>query len=294
MMKKWMIILVVFIFIGLMLTKYSPISLDGKIRTGFAKQDRVIDDKDEVAGENEVLIKAKQSDIYQGNLLLINKDYPLVPGSEAQDIVKLSDYSDFSSQIVLLDRSLSLSQDIAERFLTMVEEAKQAGVNHFMASSGYRTNEEQDALYAQKGAEYAMPAGYSEHNLGLALDVGSTQSGIAQSAEGDWLQDNAWKYGFVLRYPKNKQDITGIKFEPWHFRYVGLPHSAIMKENDMVLEEYLEALRDAPLSIMIDGQKYTVRYHPMLDDKKIAVPEHSDYTLSGNNVDGVIVTERNK
>lgn len=292
-MKKWMVVLVVLLGIALLVTRYLPDSFDYKIGRGFA-HDRVIDDKDEVAGKNEILVDVSKSQIYQGDLLLINKDYPLVDGNEAQDIVKLVDYSTFASQIVLLDRSLSLSQDVAERFLTMVQEANLEGIDHFMASSGYRTNQEQDNLYDEKGSEYAMPAGYSEHNLGLALDVGSTQSGIEKSEEGVWLRDNAWKYGFILRYPKNKEKITSIKYEPWHFRYIGLPHSAIMEEHDMVLEEYFEALRDEPLSITIEGQHYNVRYHPMLNDKKIAVPADGDYTISGNNVDGVIVTERHR
>lgn len=292
-MKKWMVVLVVLLGIALLVTRYLPDSFDYKIGRGFA-QERVIDDKDEVAGKNEILVDVSKSQIYQGDLLLINKDYPLVDGNEAQDIVKLVDYSTFASQIVLLDRSLSLSQDVAERFLTMVQEANLEGIDHFMASSGYRTNQEQDNLYDEKGSEYAMPAGYSEHNLGLALDVGSTQSGIEKSEEGVWLRDNAWKYGFILRYPKNKEKITSIKYEPWHFRYIGLPHSAIMEEHDMVLEEYYEALRDEPLSITIEGQHYNVRYHPVLNDKKIAVPADGDYTISGNNVDGVIVTERHR
>ncbi|MDN4617392.1 M15 family metallopeptidase [Paenibacillus sp. PsM32] len=292
-MKKWMVLLVVLLGIALLVTRYLPDSFDYKIGRGFA-QERVIDDKDEVAGKNEILVDVSKSQIYQGDLLLINKDYPLVDGNEAQDIVKLVDYSTFASQIVLLDRSLSLSQDVAERFLTMVKDANVEGIDHFMASSGYRTNQEQDNLYDEKGSEYAMPAGYSEHNLGLALDVGSTQSGIEKSEEGVWLRDNAWKYGFILRYPKNKEKITSIKYEPWHFRYIGLPHSAIMEEHDMVLEEYYEALRDEPLSITIEGQHYNVRYHPMLNDKKIAVPADGDYTISGNNVDGVIVTERHR
>lgn len=58
--------------------------------------------------------------------------------------------------------------------------------------------------------------------------------------EGGWLAEHAWKHGFVLRYPENKIDVTGVKYEPWHYRYVGLPHSALLQEQDWVLEEYLE------------------------------------------------------
>ena len=99
-------------------------------------------------------------------------------------------------------------------------------------SSGYRDFKEQSKLYKEMGSDYALPAGYSEHNLGLSLDVGSTQKKMEKAPEGKWVAENVWKHGFVLRYPKNKSHITGIQYEPWHIRYVGLPHSAIMqKEN---------------------------------------------------------------
>ena len=92
----------------------------------------------------------------------------------------------------------------------------------------------------------ALPE-YSEHNLGLALDVGSTLTQIKNAPEGAWLKENAWKYGFIARYPEDNTDVTGVIDEPWHFRYVGLPHSAIMQENHWAFEEYLAALRNAQI-----------------------------------------------
>lgn len=85
------------------------------------------------------------------------------------------------------------------------------------------------------GADYALPAGHSEHNLGLALDVGSTQMKMDKAPEGEWIEENSWKYGFILRYPLDKTDVTGIQYEPWHIRYVGLPHSAIIREMNLDL-----------------------------------------------------------
>ncbi|MET3292533.1 UNVERIFIED_CONTAM: LAS superfamily LD-carboxypeptidase LdcB [Brevibacillus sp. OAP136] len=67
---------------------------------------------------------------------------------------------------------------------------------------------------------------------------------MEQAPEGKWLKENAWKYGFILRYPEEKVDITGIQYEPWHYRYVGLPHSAIIQERKFTLEEYLDYLRE--------------------------------------------------
>ena len=128
-------------------------------------------------------------------------------------------------------------------------------------SSGYRDFKEQSKLYKEMGSDYALPAGYSEHNLGLSLDVGSTQKKMEKAPEGKWVAENVWKHGFVLRYPKNKSHITGIQYEPWHIRYVGLPHSAIMQKENYtrgilrLLKEKKEITTD------VEGKKYTVSYY---------------------------------
>lgn len=143
----------------------------------------------------------------------------------------------------------------------------------------------------RKGSDYALPAGFSEHNMGLSLDIGSTQMEMNQAPEGKWLMDHAWKYGFVLRYPKDKTAITGIQYEPWHYRYVGLPHSAIMNKRDMVLEQYLEYVKkEKSFTYKVDGETYEVTYYPVNGNTDIQVPVDRSYTISGNNIDGVIVT----
>src|SRR5690606_37126897 len=132
---------------------------------------------------------------------------------------------------------------------------------------------------------------YSEHNLGLSLDIGSTQQKIENSPEGNWIEKNSWKYGFILRYPKDKTDITGIQYEPWHIRYVGLPHSAIMKEKNLVLEEYLEYLkRKKRISVSVNERKYIITYYTISEGRTINIPDNSHYELSGDNMGGVIVT----
>lgn len=295
-MKKWMVVLTILIFAGYLVSPYSPWASPDREdyeSVDSAEQDEAAGRQDDTLGEDEVLIEVTKGQIYTGDLLLINKEHSLVPGNEAQDLIPLSKYGDFANRVVLLERSTVLSEEAAEAFLGMVKAAQADGVHYFMVSSGYRDDQEQNELYEKKGAEYAMPAGYSEHNLGLALDVGSTQGGIEQSAEGIWLRENAWKYGFIMRYPKDKENITGIQYEPWHFRYIGLPHSAIMQEKGLVLEEYFGLLKsEHSLSAEIDGRRYAVHYHPVAENRKIAVPAANSYTLSGNNVDGVIVTER--
>ncbi|HBM8856440.1 TPA: M15 family metallopeptidase, partial [Enterococcus faecium] len=151
--------------------------------------------------------------------------------------------------------------------------------------------DEQSVLYQEMGAEYALPAGYSEHNSGLSLDVGSSLTKMERAPEGKWIEENAWKYGFILRYPEDKTELTGIQYEPWHIRYVGLPHSAIMKEKNFVLEEYMDYLKEEKtISVSVNGEKYEIFYYPVTKNTTIHVPTNLRYEISGNNIDGVIVT----
>jgi D-alanyl-D-alanine carboxypeptidase len=175
----------------------------------------------------------------------------------------------------------------------MIKDAAQEGVVHFLISSGYRNEAQQEELYRTKGAQFALPAGYSEHNLGLSMDIGSSQAEMNRASEGKWLKDHSWKYGFILRYPEDKTEVTGIQFEPWHFRYVGLPHSAIMREKNLALEQYLDFLKQQKsVSTTIGEDNYQVFYYPVTENRTITVPTQGEYEISGNNQDGVIVTIR--
>ena len=122
--------------------------------------------------------------------------------------------------------------------------------------SGYRSYERQEILYqkacckssaASSLCETAMP-GCSEHQTGLAVDLSTSEidyrnsSDFADTAAGRWVAENAHKFGFILRFPEDKTDITGYSYEPWHIRYVGLTAAADIYEENLTLEEYLEQL----------------------------------------------------
>ena len=95
--------------------------------------------------------------------------------------------------------------------------------------------------------------GASEHQLGLALDVsinGCLTEDFANTAAGQWLEENCYKFGFIIRYPEHKTSVTGIIYEPWHLRYVGIPHSVIMKECDLILEEYHRFIAEVSMYIV--------------------------------------------
>jgi zinc D-Ala-D-Ala carboxypeptidase len=240
-------------------------------------------------GEKDNEILAEQ--IYQGNLLLVNSKYPIQPESVKSDVVNLYDRKDLVKGYRLFDSEIYLSEDIASKFSDMVLDAEKDGISSFLITSGFRGFDEQAELYKEMGSNRALPAGYSEHNLGLSLDVGSTQGKMEVAPEGEWIAENAWKYGFTLRYPEDKTDITGIMNEPWHIRYVGLPHSAIMKEKNFVLEEYLDYLKEEKhISTTVNGQKFEVFYYSGTENTTINVPTNLRYEVSGDNMDGVIVT----
>lgn len=151
----------------------------------------------------------------------------------------------------------------------------------------------------------AVP-GHSEHHTGLAFDFGLMQQveGVGRTYDGTgsyaWINENCQEYGFVVRYPEDKMDITKIEYEPWHFRYVGQPHAKIMNDSAIVgspicLEEYIEFLKKYPL----DGEHLSAYGYEICWQEpekqadgqlKIAVPSGRDYTLSGDNTGGIIVT----
>ncbi|PIE94377.1 M15 family metallopeptidase [Bacillus fungorum] len=283
-MKKW-----VFIFLFIACT----VCVGVYISPLFQKEiDVKIVGKDElVKAANTERKEITKEQIYKGDLLLVNKDYPVKKDSIRSDIINVNHNSELVRGYVIFDRNLRLSKDVVKKFLNVVDAAGKESVNHFLISSGYRDFQEQKQLYEKMGSDYALPAGYSEHNLGLSLDVGSTQKKMEKAPEGKWIEENVWKHGFVLRYPKNKSSITGIQYEPWHIRYVGLPHSAIMQKKNFTLEEYLDFLKEEKeISTEVEGKKYTVSYYKVSGNMKVSVPVNKQYEISGNNMDGVIVT----
>jgi D-alanyl-D-alanine carboxypeptidase len=288
-MKKWGFLLLLLLCLCLTFVIFEP-SFESKVNIQeFKYENDIVEDGN--TSEN-IKIEITEEQIYQGNLLLINSEYPVHPDSIKTDIINLFNHNELTKGYGLLDSNIYLSKDIAQKFSQMVvDAAEKKGINNFMITSGFREFEEQRALYQDKGAEYALPEGHSEHNLGLALDVGSTETTMYEASEAEWIKENSWEYGFILRYPEDKVDVTGIAYEPWHIRYVGLPHSAIMKEKNYALEEYLDYLKKIKtVSAEFEGQKYIISYYPFKENMTINIPENREYEISGNNMDGVIVT----
>ena len=141
-----------------------------------------------------------------------------------------------------------LRKEAKENFEKLSSDAKKIGYS-IIAVSAYRDYDYQENLFnnyvKEKGENYALKcsakAGHSEHQTGLSVDVMGSNNDYDQfekSKEFDWMKNNSYKYGFILRYPKGKEYITGFKYEPWHYRYVGKEVAKIIYEKNIILEEY--------------------------------------------------------
>ena len=230
----------------------------------------------------------------KGTLYLVNRAHPLPEEPAAEDLASV--------------RSGQTEVRLHQRAKVMLDQLLAAvdGAGTIIPVSGYRPQTEQQAIWEDALAEhgkaftetYVARPGCSEHQTGLAIDLGENRPEVdflcpafPDSGPCGALRRRAADFGFVLRYPADKESVTGISYESWHYRYVGRPHARVMADRGLCLEEYLDLLRqyskDAPLSVTDDGRAYQVYFCPENDP---LVPAGNAYTLSGNNVDGFLVT----
>lgn len=243
-------------------------------------------------------ITLSKEKIYSGNLLLVNAQYPLKNRCTDHLVTSDNHYPE-----ILMKR-------IAVNFLQLILEKISAG-SSIVIVSGYRSFEEQTAIFEgslkENGEEFtrkyvALP-GHSEHQTGLAVDLALNQGNIdficpefPYDGICNQFRKIASDYGFIQRYTKDKEQITGISNEPWHFRYVGYPHSKIMEESSLSLEEYMEFIKNYREDCRFVYQRgaeegIAVYYVPFIHEgTKIFMPQDAVYQISGNNADGFIVT----
>ena len=174
------------------------------------------------------------------NLVIVNKYYKL-DKNYVPKLVKVS-------KKYAINESQLLTKDAKEAFEKMCEDARKDNI-YLYSGSAYRSYSYQNTLYTNRvksdGLEYAnktaAKAGYSEHQTGLAIDVlnGKFEYLDSDDKEYDWLIENGHKYGFILRYPKDKEYITGYTYEPWHFRYLSIEVATELKEKNITYEEYI-------------------------------------------------------
>ena len=247
--------------------------------------------------------RLSKEQIGKGELILVNRRHPFRAG-DRPDLVSCP----LGMGEVLLSRQAAV---MLGRLLSEADVGRKIRL-----AEGYRSREVQRDLYweslKENGEEFtktyvALP-GCSEHETGLAVDVSLSEKagGFGREAicpsfpdqgAGRQFRKRAAAYGFILRYPKGKEKITEIGEEPWHFRYVGYPHSCLMEERGLCLEEYhmllrMTANREKPL-IFFDGKhRISIWYEPWREtDPEIALEEGCACQISGDNEKGFFVTE---
>lgn len=166
---------------------------------------------------------------------------------------------DFTVNVSNIDKTRQFDSRAIDELNTMMNDMKKSGIGNVWIQSAYRSIERQKELYdssvqkylkqgkTQEDAErltseYINKPGSSDHNLGLAVDFNYVDNKFESLNGFKWLQENAENYGFILRYPKDKESITKIAYESWHWRYVGVEHAKKMNELNLCLEEYVEYL----------------------------------------------------
>ncbi len=181
----------------------------------------------------------KEADLSKGKLLLVNK-FNKLNEDYTPELVNVSNWYAYGEN--------KLTQEAYEAFIQMFNGAKDSGTK-IVATSCYRSYENQKRIYDKDVYKYgeeiadesvAKP-GFSEHQTGLAIDLlepGYNLNNFHESTAYSWLLDNAHKYGFILRYPSDKEDITGYSYESWHFRYVGVEVATKIHNENITYDEY--------------------------------------------------------
>ena len=263
-------------------------------------------------------------DVFTGDLILVNYSHEYV-FPEKTDLLNI--YENKTDDFKVAYANYMLERRVLDAIAAIGAELKrQADEDDLTVNSAYRTYDEQCEIYEYykelNGPEYAAlyvaDPGKSEHHTGLAVDltiVRDDGSAIPMTQDDDYelICELLTSHGFIRRYPPDKKEVTKIESEPWHYRYIGLPHSYIVEKTGLCLEEYEEFLKnysaegeilflggDGVLtavgaeSVSEVGDGYAVYYVPASEGEQteIPVPTGASYSVSGNNEDGFIVTAK--
>lgn len=234
-----------------------------------------VEKKDDEKSEVYTFEEASKFCNVDQSLLLVNKDHP-IPADFPADIVEYK------------DTGVLMNSCIIDHYADLSAAVMDATGDKLYVMSSYRSYEDQQRVYEEEGAEVAALPGTSEHQTGLALDVYISEyagEGFIQSEAGVFVNDYCYEYGFIIRYPYGGEDITGFSYEPWHVRYIGLPHSKILKETGCLFENYTD---------LFEVGKYYEYYGyeiARMPKDEIEIPSYAkDVTLSEDGLGYVFVT----
>lgn len=250
----------------------------------------------------------QRESIYKGDLILVNRRHKY-RGQASDYLIPVREQEKYRQE----DSVLMCRRPVLLLSMLMGEIK---GWRKIEPVSGWRSFEEQKKIWddsmEDSGKEftekYVAVPGHSEHQTGLAIDLGLKQpeidfirphfpyTGICQC-----FREKAAGYGFVERYPQGKEEITGISHEPWHFRYVGVPHAKVMNEKNLVLEEYISFIKQFPYGkneyvFSCENQDMRISYLRAEPEGRteMEIDETLPYSVSGNNSDGFIITQWGK
>lgn len=235
-------------------------------------------------------VKLDRRQVSRGSLVLVNREHPVTRRLGRKSLR-------------FVGQGIEMEAAAASQLNRLLE--KQTDI---VCVSGFRSREEQERIYADSLKEngeaftrkYVALPSHSEHECGLAIDLGENRETIdfirpefPYEGKCQEFRDKLPDYGFIQRYEAGKEHVTGISHEPWHFRYVGLPHSLIIRELGLSLEEYIQMLRKKEtLTWKWKDREIKVRYVPAkaAGDTICDLPEDGAYQISGDNADGFVIT----
>lgn len=247
-------------------------------------------------------ITMDKSEIYKGDLVLVNAAYEYkFPEGDIEPVTVWDHQNNYYSYG---DMATSFDSKALVQLNNMIETyaaESSLSVTDIFVQDGYRTFEEQEIRHSS-GRSKTFEAGHADYHTGRTIDLFRfNESGDSAfmffSAEGqcEWFAENSGRFGFIVRYPAGKDEITGEKSRTYTYRYVGAPHAQYINENNLCLEEYIDLVKthtnESQLTVKVNDHTYGVYYIAADADKvDVPVPTQKEYTVSGNNADGFVVT----
>ncbi len=239
-------------------------------------------------GYSELAVPASQ--LSSGLLTVANQQYPLAASDDSSSLVSLLDVK--NECYSLYAESLMLDENAADALNLMMADYNSAmGLSDFVIYSTTQQNSSDDSLYS---------ASFEESAGGFTVDLAVQGANRILEYDGldeeSWIIENCASYGFIVRYPDDKESVTGQSGCVWHLRYVGRVHASIMEQNNLCLEEYNDWLKSytidtETLAYELDGVQYEIYYTAYMGDStSVRVPVSGNYTIFGNNIDGFVVT----
>ena len=256
---------------------------------------------------NYIPIEVDTNSMYDGTVILVNGSnefvFPTDDFAPSMADTKNSDY-------FVRDRSVCLRPEVTEMLNELMSEYRAVkSKKNIMIYNGYLDYNTQKSYYDRAVTNYGEDKasmmqsrpGFADAHTGLTIDMRIYVNGEVSDFKGEdessWIVENAYRYGFIQRFPEGKEVTTGLNASASKYRYVGIPHSVLIKNNELTLEEYSVRVKAYTYETShwyceFEGSTYEVYYAPASSEAKtvIYVPSDKAYTISGNNIDGFIVT----